>query len=133
MYHWDVLVTYHWKVIGYFIWDLLETSWRYTDLTSLLRPLETSSWRSNKTLWKRASETSWWRSAKTSLGVSFETHLRRCWDLQRDVITTSSRRLVVGWVVKNVIYLIILILWPVLNLEALGFVSAFQAKLSNHH
>ena len=103
MYHWDVLVTYHWKVIGYFIWDLLETSWRYTDLTSLLRPLETSSWRSNKTLWKRATETSWWRSAKTSLGVSFETHLRRCWDLQRDVITTSSRRLVVGWVVKNVI------------------------------
>ena len=28
---------------------------------------------------------------------SFETYLRRNWDVQRDVVTTSLRRLVVGW------------------------------------
>ena len=32
------------------------------------------------------------------MGVSFETYLRRCWDVQRDVVTTSPQRLVAGWV-----------------------------------
>ena len=68
----DVLVTYHWDVVGCFIWDLFETSRIGTDGTSLLRPLETSSRRSNKMWWRRTTETSWWRSTETSLGVSFE-------------------------------------------------------------
>ena len=41
---------------------------------------------------------SWRSSTETSLGVSFETYLRRHWDVQRDVVTTSPRRLVAGWV-----------------------------------
>ena len=73
MYHWDVLLTYHWDVLGCFIWDLFETSWR------------------------RTTEKSWRRSTETSLGVSFERYLRRHWDVQRDVVTTSLRRLVAGW------------------------------------
>ena len=97
-YHWDVLVTYHWDVIGCFIWDLFETSWRRTYGTSSLRPHETSSQHTNKTLWRRTTETSWRRSTETSLSVSFETYLRRHWDIQRDVVTTSPRRLVSGWV-----------------------------------
>ena len=40
-------------VIGYFIWDLQETSWI------------------------RTTETSWWRTSEMSLGVPFETCLRR--------------------------------------------------------
>ena len=31
------------------------------------------------------------------MGVSFETYLRRHWDIQRDIVTTSLRRLVAGW------------------------------------
>ena len=31
------------------------------------------------------------------MGVSFETYLRRHWDVQRDVVTTLLRRLVDGW------------------------------------
>ena len=31
------------------------------------------------------------------MGVSFETYLRRYWDVQRDVVTTSLRRVVAGW------------------------------------
>ena len=34
---------------------------------------------------------------RRQLGVSFETYLRRHWDVQRDVVTTSLRRLVAGW------------------------------------
>ena len=96
-YHWDVLVTYHWDVDGCFIWDLFEASWRRTDGTSLLRPLETSSRHTNKTSWRRTTETSWRGSTETSLGVSFETYLRRRWDVQRDVVTTSPRRRFAGW------------------------------------
>ena len=96
-YHWDVLVTYHWDGVGCFIWDLSETLWRYTDGTWLLRPLETSSRCSNKMSWRRTAEMSWQRSTNTSLGVSFETYLRRCWDVQRDVVTMSLRRHVAGW------------------------------------
>ena len=32
------------------------------------------------------------------MGVSFETYLGRCWDVQRDIVTTSSRRLAARWV-----------------------------------
>ena len=39
------------------------------------------------------------RTTKTSLGVSFETYLRRWWDVQRDVVMISLQRLVAGWVV----------------------------------
>ena len=55
---------------------MFETSWRRTDGTSLLCPLKTSSRRSNK------------RNILT--------------DIQRNVVTTSPRRLIAGWeVIKN--------------------------------
>ena len=82
-----------------FIWNLFETSWRCTDGSSSLRSLEMSLWHINKTSWRRTTETSWGRSTETSLDVSFETHL--CCDVQRDVVTTSPRRLVAGWVAIN--------------------------------
>ena len=50
--------TYNNSVFGCFIWDLKETSQR------------------------RANGTSWIRTTETSLGVSFETCLRRCGDVQ---------------------------------------------------
>ena len=59
-----------------------------TDGMFLLRPLVTSPRRSKKMLWRRTTETSWQRSTETLLSVSFETQLRRCWDVQQDVITT---------------------------------------------
>ena len=71
--------------------------WRRTDGTLLLRPLEKSLLRSNKTLWGRTTETSWRPSTEKSLGVSFETYVRRQWDIQRDVVTASPRHLVAGW------------------------------------
>ena len=48
--------TYHSDVIGCFIWELQETSER------------------------RTNGMSWIRTTETSLGVSFETYLRRCGD-----------------------------------------------------
>ena len=101
-YHWNVLVTYHWDVAGCFIWVLFEVSWRRTNGTSLLRPLKTLSWRANKTSWRGASETSWRRSTETLLGVSCETYLWRRWNVQREVMMTSSWRLVAGSVVANI-------------------------------
>ena len=96
-HHWYFLVTYHLDVVGCFIWDLIETSLRLTNGKPLLRPLEASSRRSDKTLWRRTTETSWQGSIETLLNVSFETYLQRCWGVQRDVVTTSPRRLVAGW------------------------------------
>ena len=81
-YHWDDLVTYYWDVVECFIWDLFERLRTRAGGMLLPRPLERSSRLSNK----------------TSLGVSFWTYLRRRWDEQRNVITTSTRRLVAGWV-----------------------------------
>ena len=102
MYHWDVLVTYQWDVVGCFIWELFVTSRRRTDETSLLRPFEAPSQRSNRMSWRHTIETSWRRSIETLLGVSFETYLQRHWGVQKDVITTSSRRLAARWdVLKN--------------------------------
>ena len=75
---------------------MFETLRRHTDGTSLLRPLETSSRRSNKMSRRRTTE--------TSLGVSFETYLRRRWDVQRDVAATSPRRLNAGWDVLHHTY-----------------------------
>ena len=95
-----VLVTYHWDVVGCFIWDVFETSWRRTDGTSSLHPLETSSQHTNKTSWRRTTETSWRRSTETSLRVSFGTYLQRRWDVQKDVVTTSPRRLFAGWAIN---------------------------------
>ena len=64
-------------------------------------------------------------------------HLRRTCDVagtyRETLLQPLHGVLVLGGLLKMLLYLIILILWPVLNLEALGFVSAFQAKLSNHH
>ena len=65
-YHWDILVTYHCDVVGFFIWDLLVTSWRRTNGTSSLRPHEMSSRHTNKKSWRRTTE--------KSLGVSFEMY-----------------------------------------------------------
>ena len=96
-YHWDVLVTYQWDVVGCFIWDLFDTSSGRTDGTSLLRPLKTSSRRFNKMSCRLTTETSSRRSTETSLGVSFETYLRHHWDVQRDVVKASLRRLVARW------------------------------------
>ena len=53
--------TYHSDVIECFIWDLQETSQRCTNGTSRIR----------------TTKMSWWRTTVTSLGVSFETCLRR--------------------------------------------------------
>ena len=74
----------------------LRLIWRRTDGTSSLRFLQTLSWHTNKTS-RRTTETSWRRSTETSLGVLFETYLGSCWDIQRDVVTTSPQRLVAGW------------------------------------
>ena len=35
------------------------------------------------------------------MGVLFVTYLRRHWEVQRDVVTTSPRRLVAGWDISN--------------------------------
>ena len=88
----------HWDFVGCFIWDLFERWWRRTDESSSLRLFETSSWHSKFTQCRRTTETFWRRSTETSLGVSFETYLWRRWDVQRDVITTSPRRLISGWI-----------------------------------
>ena len=64
----------------------------------MLCSLKMSSQRSNKTSWKCTTETSWRGSIDMSLGVWFETYLRCCWHVQRDVVTTSLWHLVVGWV-----------------------------------
>ena len=82
-YHWDFLVRYHRDVVGCLIWDQFETLWRSTNDPLLLRSLETLSRRSLMTSWRRITEMSWRRSTKTSLGVSFETYKRRCWDWRR--------------------------------------------------
>ena len=74
---------------------LIKMSWRRTNWKLLLRPLETFSQGSNMTLCRRTTETSWQYFTETSLGVSFETYLRRCWDVQRDVIATSPCHLVI--------------------------------------
>ena len=76
---------------------LLCDGWRRTDGTLLLRPLEKSLLRSNKTLWGRTTETTWRPSTEKSLGVSFEIYVRRQWDIQRDAVTASPRNLVAGW------------------------------------
>ena len=81
---WDVAETYRWNIV--------------------VIPLETLSWRPDKTLLRSTTEMSWRRSIETSLGVSFKTYLRmflgrtgrRC----NDVVMTSSRGLVAGWVDK---------------------------------
>ena len=93
----DVVETYQWDLVGCFIWDLFDTSSGRTDGTSLLRPLKTSSRRFNKMSCKLTTETSSRRSTETSLGVSFETYLRHHWDVQRDVVKASLRRLVARW------------------------------------
>ena len=100
-FHWDVLVTYQWNVVGCFIWDLFETLWR--------RPFETLLQRFKKTLGRRTTKTSWRRSIETSLGASFGTNLRRRWDTQKDVITTSPRHLNAGWVCSFVSFSIVLV------------------------
>ena len=82
------------------VWDVFETSWRRTDGTSSLRSHETSSRHISKTPRRPTTDTFSRRSTETLLGVSFETYLRRHWDVQRNVVTTSPRRLVVGWVVS---------------------------------
>ena len=75
------------------VWGVVETYWGDV----VLRPHETSSQHTNKTLKRPTTEMSWQRSTETLLGVSFETYRRRRWDVQRDVVTTSPRRLVAGW------------------------------------
>ena len=56
---------------------------------------------SNGMSWIRTTETSRRRSSETSLGVSFKTYLGRHWDVQRDVVTTSPRRIVAGRDLSN--------------------------------
>ena len=101
-YHWELLVMYHRDVIGCFIWGFFETSWRRTAGTLPLHPHKTSSQHTNKTSWIRITEISWRRSTETLLGISFETYLRRHWDKQRDVVTTSPRRLIAKWVLPKI-------------------------------
>ena len=80
-YHWDVFTTYHRDVVGCFIWDYFETSWRRNNGASLSRTLKTLSRRSLMTSWRHTTNTFWRRTTETSLGVSFETKLKR----RRDV------------------------------------------------
>ena len=121
-YHWDILVTYHWDIVGCFIWDLFETWYRRTDGTPSLRLLETSSGHTIKKSWKLTTKTSWRRSTETSLSVSFETYLRSCWDVQRDVIMTSPRRLVAGWV---------LFIWYSIYGQGFSVIPFFLLRISN--
>ena len=88
----DVPLRRHWMFHLRLVWE-----WRRTDATSSWPSHETSSRHTNKTSWRRTTQTSWRRSTETSLDVSFETFLRRHWEVQRDVVTTSPRRLVAGW------------------------------------
>ena len=62
---WDFLGTYHSNVIGCFMRELQETSQRH----------------SNGTSWIRIRESFCWPTTETSLGVSFETCLRRHGDV----------------------------------------------------
>ena len=86
---WDVVETYWWDVVITSPWDVIATYQEDVVKTSLGVSFETS--------WRRTTETSWRRSTEMSLGVSFDTYLRRPWDVQRDVVTTSLRRLVARW------------------------------------
>ena len=81
---------------------MFETSWKRTDGKSLLRPFKTSPQRSNKMSRRRTTETSWRCSNEKLLGVSFGTYLRRHWNVQRDVVTMSPRRLFAGWVMRYI-------------------------------
>ena len=84
------------RCLGCFIWDSFETSWRRTDGTSLLRPLETFSQHSNKTslktnYWDVLATFHWdvvgcfiWDLPATSLGRT-----QRC---RYDIHTTSCCR-----------------------------------------
>ena len=83
MYWWDVVDTYHWDVVGCFIWDLFERSWRRTDGTLLLRPLETSSQRFNKMSWRRTTEMSWRRSNVVGCFI---------WDVPAALLGRTERR-----------------------------------------
>ena len=76
-------------------------SWRLTDGTSLLRPLETLVQLSNKISGGRITETYCRRSTRTLLGVSFERYLQRRWDIQKGVVATSLQRLIAGLDVGN--------------------------------
>ena len=88
----DIPLRRHWMFHLRLIWDVKETPWWDVVVT----PSWDISWRFNKMSWRSTTEMSLRRSTKTSLGASFETYLRRCWDVQRDVVTTSLRRLVAG-------------------------------------
>ena len=103
-----VPLTFWWRTTETSLGVSFETSWRRTDETSSLRPLETWSRYTNKTPWRRTTETSWRRSTEMSLGVSFETYLRHRWDVQRDVVTTSPWRLFAGWVMMIMLFYSIL-------------------------
>ena len=81
----DVLLRRLWVFHLRLIWDVVGR----TDGTSSLSFLET--------LWRSTTDTSWPRSTETSLGISFEMYLRRLWDVQRDLATTSPQRLVARW------------------------------------
>ena len=70
--------TYHSDVTGCFIWDLQETSQIWTNGTS----------------WICTTEMPWWQATEASLGVSFETCLRRRGDvlIGRHCYILSRRR-----------------------------------------
>ena len=81
----DVPLRRRWVFHLRLIWDVVETYWWDVVITS---PWDVVT-HTNKTSWRRTTE--------TSSVVSFETYLRRCWDVQKYVVTTSSWRLVAGW------------------------------------
>ena len=74
------------------VWDVMETNWWDVVVTSSWDVVTTFQW--------DVVETYHWdvsvRFTETSLGVLFETYLWRCWDIQRDVVTTLARCLVAG-------------------------------------
>ena len=88
----DVPLRGHWVFYLRLVWDAVETYWWDVVITSPWDIIATYQ----SDIVKTYTETSWRRYTETSLNPSFETYLRRHWDVQRDDVTTSPRRLVAG-------------------------------------
>ena len=92
----DVALRRHWVFHLRLVWDVVETYWWDIVITSQWDVITTYQQDVVKTYhWDVLAAFHW-----DVVGVSFETYLRRYWDVQRDVATTSPRRLVAGWVIS---------------------------------
>ena len=114
--------TYHNNVFGCFIWDLQETSQRRANGKSWICNTETSLGASFETCLRRRCNVSIRRQGDVPLRCLGDAALRRRWlfhlgctydvvGTYRDVVTTSPRRLNVGWVIMSHIMNLILIVF----------------------